>query len=79
MVSLVLGIIVEGWKWGWVEGFSIFLAVFLVVGVESMDDYYHEKEFQMIKGEEKEKTARVYRGGKLYEIAHEELMVGDVI
>ena len=41
LVSLCLGILAEGLKWGWVEGFSIFMAVILVVGVESMDDFLH--------------------------------------
>ncbi len=41
LVSLCLGIIVDGLKWGWVEGFSIFLAVALVVGVSSIDDSYN--------------------------------------
>jgi hypothetical protein len=50
LVSLCLGILADGLRWGWVEGVSIFLAVILVVGVESMDDFFHEKEFEMMKG-----------------------------
>ena len=79
MVSLCLGILVEGIKWGWVEGFSIFLAVGLVVSLTSIDDFYHEQEFKMIKGLENVLDIRVYRGGQLYLISPEHLMVGDVI
>jgi hypothetical protein len=45
-----LGILTEGWRWGWIEGFSILFAVALVLFVSSIDDYVHEQEFQMIKG-----------------------------
>lgn len=45
----------------------------------SIDDFLHEREFEMIKGEEKNADLRVYRGGKLYMIPSEEVMVGDVI
>jgi hypothetical protein len=50
VVSLVLGVLTEGLKWGWIEGFSIFLAVALVILVSSINDYAHEKSFQLIKG-----------------------------
>lgn len=39
----------------------------------------HEQQFQMMKGEKKEKFMRVYRAGKLYEIEASEVMVGDVV
>jgi Ca2+-transporting ATPase len=44
-VSLVLGILTEGLKLGWIEGLSIFAAVALVITLSSIDDYAHEKEF----------------------------------
>jgi len=43
MISLALGIVTEGLRWGWIEGTSIFLAVTVVVFVSSLDDYLHEK------------------------------------
>ncbi len=51
VVSLVLGILTEGLKWGWIEGFSIFAAVALVICLSSINDYANEKSFQLIKGE----------------------------
>jgi hypothetical protein len=45
LVSLCLGILTEGIKWGWIEGFSIFFVVALVVSLSSIDDYIHEKQF----------------------------------
>jgi hypothetical protein len=41
-MSLLLGILTEGLKWGWIEGASIFLAITLVVSLSSIDDYVHE-------------------------------------
>lgn len=41
-MSLLLGILTEGIKWGWIEGASIFLAVAMVVSLSSIDDYVHE-------------------------------------
>jgi hypothetical protein len=41
LVSLCLGILTEGPRWGWLESFSIFFAVALVVFVSSIDDFMH--------------------------------------
>lgn len=65
-VSLVLGILTEGLKWGWIEGLSIFSGVALVIFLSSINDYAHEKSFQLIKGRSEVKLVRVYRGGRLY-------------
>jgi magnesium-transporting ATPase (P-type) len=66
LVSLVLGVITEGFKWGWIEGMSIFFAVALVIFLSSINDYAHEKSFQLIKGKLGLRLIRVYRGGRLY-------------
>lgn len=42
-VSLFLGILTEGLKWGWIEGASIFLAITMVIFLSSIDDYAHEQ------------------------------------
>jgi hypothetical protein len=42
-VSLFLGILTEGLKWGWLEGASIFLAITMVIFLSSIDDYVHEQ------------------------------------
>ena len=79
LVSLVLGVLTEGLKWGWIEGMSIFFAVALVIFLSSINDYAHEKSFQLFKGKLGLKLIRVYRGGRLYLIEPKELMVGDII
>jgi Ca2+ transporting ATPase len=42
-VSLVIGIINDGWAHGWVEGMSIFIAVFIIVSVTAGNNYIKEK------------------------------------
>lgn len=66
VISLVLGVITEGLRWGWIEGFSIFSAVALVIFLSSINDYANEKSFQLIKGKTEKASARVYRSGKMY-------------
>jgi hypothetical protein len=42
-VSLVLGIITEGIKEGWLEGFAIFVAVIIIVSVTATNEYMKDK------------------------------------
>ena len=65
-VSLVLGVLTEGLRWGWIEGLSIFNGVVLVIFLSSINDYAHEKSFQIIKGKPEVKLVRTYRGARLY-------------
>jgi Ca2+-transporting ATPase len=77
--SLVLGVLSEGWKWGWIEGCSIFFAVAILIALTSVNNYAHEQSFQLFKGETALDVVRTYRGGRLYLLDPEELMVGDIV
>lgn len=44
-VSLVIGIINDGFENGWIEGSSIFLAVFIITTVTASNNYAKEKQF----------------------------------
>jgi hypothetical protein len=44
-VSLILGIINEGWAKGWIEGVSIFIAIAIIVSVTTTNNYIKEKQF----------------------------------
>jgi Ca2+ transporting ATPase len=44
-VALVIGIIQSGWAHGWIEGLSIFIAVFIIVTVTAGNNYIKEKQF----------------------------------
>jgi magnesium-transporting ATPase (P-type) len=42
-VSLILGIINEGLAKGWIEGVSIFVAIIIIVVVNTSNNYIREK------------------------------------
>ena len=44
-VSLVIGILREGFEKGWLEGTTIYLAVVIIVSVAAGNDYVKEKQF----------------------------------
>jgi magnesium-transporting ATPase (P-type) len=45
-VSLILGIINEGLAKGWIEGVSIFVAIAIILVVNTSNNYVREKQFQ---------------------------------
>ena len=44
-VSLIIGIIENGWKSGWIDGLSIYIAVVIIVTVTSGNNYLKELQF----------------------------------
>lgn len=78
-MSLVLGIINDGWKNGWIEGASIFLAIAIILTVNTVQNYNKEKQFQELANKQDVHSARVTRDGKLQTVDSEELVVGDII
>lgn len=78
-VSLVIGVAQQGWAHGWIEGFSIFLAVFIVVSISSYNDLSKEQQFAKLNKENEKKLINVRRNSKKLEINNQELLVGDII
>jgi len=78
-VSLILGIINEGWAKGWIEGVSIFIAIAIIVLVTTANNYVKEKQFQELQNKQDVTSARVMRNGKILTIDAQELVVGDVV
>jgi len=79
LISLILGVAEQGWATGWIEGFSIFLAVFIVVSMSSFINLSKEQQFAKLNKENEKKMVNVRRNGKKIELAVEELLVGDII
>ena len=87
LVSTIIGTIQEGWATGWIEGFSIFLAVLIVVSITSFQNYSKDQQFRQLEKENKKKTLKVkrFKGsgnqklGALTEINIDDLLVGDVM
>ena len=51
IVSLIIGLLKEGLKTGWIEGSAIFGAVFIVTGISSSLNYNEQLQFQKLKEE----------------------------
>jgi len=47
-ISLVIGVVEEGWEEGWIEGFAIFVAVITIVCVTAGNNYMKEKQFRKL-------------------------------
>lgn len=79
-VSLIVGVINDGWESGWIDGSSIFFAVFIITGVTAGNNYAKEKQFQKLQAREKEgQTVPIFRNGVLVTKSTTEIVVGDVI
>lgn len=79
LVSLVIGVIQEGFATGWIEGATIFFAVFVVVSISSYINYSKDQQFHSLNEENNKKNVSVKRNGKEQMIDVYTLMVGDVL
>jgi len=78
-VSLILGIINEGLAKGWIEGVSIFIAIAIILTVNTSNNYVKEKQFQELQAKQDVSSARVIRDGHMTTVDAEELVVGDIV
>ena len=62
-MSLIIGVISKGWGEGWIEGFSILVAVIIVVSVASFNNYVKDQQFQKLVAVSEAKNVMVRRGG----------------
>ena len=67
IVSLIIGLLKEGLKTGWIEGCAIFGAVFIVTGISSSLNYNEQLQFRKLKEENQKKKSfsnkKWYRNG----------------
>jgi len=66
-------------KTGWIEGFAIFLAVFLVSSVSSFNDWSKEKKFRALNKIKNERMVKVCRGGVQDRVPIATIQCGEVI
>ena len=79
-VSFGLGIWQHGAEEGWVEGGSIFIAVFLVSNLSASNDYSKQYQFAALeKSSAADELCSVKRGGIVELINPADLVVGDII
>lgn len=80
VVSTIIGVLQEGFATGWIEGFSIFLAVFIVVAISSFQNYSKEEQFNELEAENAKKDVKLMRDGcQVKEINVDDIVVGDIM
>ena len=78
IISLTLGIAMEGLAEGWIEGFSILLAVIIITVVASGNNYVKEQQFQKLNEVASRKNINVIRNGKTINMSVYDVLVGDI-
>jgi P-type Ca2+ transporter type 2C len=63
----------------WVEGVAIIVAVMIVVGVGSLNDWQKEKQFEGLHQKREERFVKVIRDGREQLIHVQDVVVGDVV
>lgn len=62
--TIITGMIVEGPKWGWAKGFSIYIAILVIVSVSALNDWIKDKNFVKLQSKVKNEDITVIRGKK---------------
>jgi magnesium-transporting ATPase (P-type) len=80
VVSIVLGMVVEKEKHGWIEGTTILMAVFLVAGVTATNDYNKELMFRKLEeSAQADEVCSLVRCGKKIQVNPSALTVGEIV
>ncbi|RHY33037.1 hypothetical protein DYB32_001924 [Aphanomyces invadans] len=78
MASIATGMI-ENPEHGWVEGFTILVAVVLVAFVSSVSNYTKELQFRALNAKNDEFTVKVLRAGSYDQVPVADINVGDIV
>ncbi|XWS14793.1 hypothetical protein CRYUN_Cryun35bG0038800 [Craigia yunnanensis] len=79
LVSLAIGITVEGWPKGAYDGLGIVLSILLVVFVTATSDYKQSLQFRDLDKEKKKIMVQVTRDGLRQKISIFDLLPGDIV
>ncbi|KAG2692382.1 hypothetical protein I3843_08G050700 [Carya illinoinensis] len=78
-VSLLVGMIMEGWPRGAHDGLGIVASILLVVLVTATSDYKQSLQFKDLDREKKKITVQVTRNGLRQKISIYDLLPGDIV
>ncbi|VFQ86820.1 unnamed protein product [Cuscuta campestris] len=78
-VSLVVGILTEGWPMGAHDGLGIVASILLVVFVTAISDYKQSLQFKDLDKEKKKITVQVTRDGLRQKKSIYDLLPGDIV
>ena len=79
IVSLVIGVITEGWMEGWYDGSGIAFSIMLVVFVTASSDYKQSLQFRALDAEKKKIFIQVTRNSHRQKVLIFDLLVGDIV
>jgi Ca2+-transporting ATPase len=79
LVSLLVGITMEGWPKGAHDGLGIVASILLVVFVTATSDYKQSLQFKDLDREKKKITVQVTRNGFRQKLSIYELLPGDIV
>lgn len=63
----------------WVEGVAIIVAILIVVGVGSLNDWQKERQFIKLNRKKDDRSVKLIRSGKTQEISVYDIYVGDIM
>lgn len=78
-VSLIVGIMMEGWPKGAHDGLGIVASIMLVVFVTATSDYRQSLQFKDLDAEKKKISVHVTRNGYRQKLSIYELLAGDIV
>ncbi|KAK4262398.1 hypothetical protein QN277_027963 [Acacia crassicarpa] len=79
LVSLIVGIAMEGWPHGAHDGLGIVASILLVVFVTATSDYRQSLQFKDLDKEKKKITIQVTRNGYRQKMSIYDLLPGDIV
>ncbi|KAG0581781.1 hypothetical protein M758_3G006500 [Ceratodon purpureus] len=79
IVSLIIGVITEGWQEGWYDGAGIGFSIVLVVFVTATSDYQQSLQFRDLEAEKKKIFIEVTRKSRRQKVLIFEILVGDIV
>ncbi|KAF7809916.1 Calcium-transporting ATPase 2, plasma membrane-type [Senna tora] len=79
VVSLVIGILTEGWPTGAHDGMGIVVSILLVVFVTATSDYRQSLQFKDLDKEKKKISMQVTRNGYRKKMSIYDLLPGDIV
>lgn len=78
VVNLVIGLI-GGEEHGWIDGFAVLLAVFIVVIVSAFNESSKEKKFRAMDKQNNERDVIVVRNGEQEHCKNIDIVVGEIV
>lgn len=79
--TIITNMVASGPAWGWVQGVSIYVAIFIIVSLASLNDWVKDKQFVKLQSLVKDEDIAVIRGkhGATQTVNIYDLVVGDII